>query len=188
MSERNTAVRSMHDIGLAAWFGGSLMGAVGLNGAAAQAKDPAERLQLSSAGWNRWTPVNLAAIGAHLVGSVGMLGNDKGRLMVQQSGRQSAALKTAVTAAALGVTAYSRMLGRKVDAMAEQGAEGVTEPGSQTSSDLAAAQRQLQMLQWAIPALTGTLLVMGAQQGEQQRPLVGLASRARAVLPDAIAS
>jgi hypothetical protein len=34
MSERNTAVRSLHDLGLAAWFGGSLMGAVGLNGAA----------------------------------------------------------------------------------------------------------------------------------------------------------
>src|SRR4051812_21266058 len=34
LSERNTLVRSLHDLGLAAWFGGSLMGAVGLNGAA----------------------------------------------------------------------------------------------------------------------------------------------------------
>ena len=64
MSERNTVLRSMHDIGLAGWFGGSLMGAVGLNGAAAQAPNPAERLQIASAGWDRWAPVNLAAIGA----------------------------------------------------------------------------------------------------------------------------
>ena len=40
MSERNTVLRSMHDIGLAGWFGGSLMGAVGLNGAAAQGPQP----------------------------------------------------------------------------------------------------------------------------------------------------
>ena len=68
MSERNTVLRSMHDIGLAGWFGGSLMGAVGLNGAAARAPNPAERLQIASAGWDRWSPVNLAAIGAHLAG------------------------------------------------------------------------------------------------------------------------
>ena len=48
MSERNTVLRSMHDIGLAGWFGGSLMGAVGLNGAAGQAPSPAERLQIAS--------------------------------------------------------------------------------------------------------------------------------------------
>jgi len=30
MSERNTALRPMHDTGLAGWFGGPLMGAVGL--------------------------------------------------------------------------------------------------------------------------------------------------------------
>jgi hypothetical protein len=34
MAQDNTVARSLHDLGLAAWFGGSLMGAVGLNGAA----------------------------------------------------------------------------------------------------------------------------------------------------------
>jgi hypothetical protein len=34
MAQDNTLARSLHDVGLAAWFGGSLMGAVGLNGAA----------------------------------------------------------------------------------------------------------------------------------------------------------
>lgn len=38
MSSRNTVVRSLHDLGAAAWFGGSLMGAVGVNGAAGAAK------------------------------------------------------------------------------------------------------------------------------------------------------
>jgi hypothetical protein len=31
MAQDNTLARSLHDVGLAAWFGGSLMGAVGLN-------------------------------------------------------------------------------------------------------------------------------------------------------------
>ena len=35
---------------------------------------------------------------------------------------------------------------------------------------MADAQRKLNKLQWAIPALTGTLLVMDALMGEQQRP------------------
>ena len=33
MAQDNTLARSLHDLGLATWFGGSLMGAVGLNGA-----------------------------------------------------------------------------------------------------------------------------------------------------------
>ena len=72
MSERNTVVRSLHDLGLAAWFGGSLAGAVGINGAAADVTEPTQRLRVANAGWGRWSPVNLAAVGAHLVGGAGL--------------------------------------------------------------------------------------------------------------------
>jgi hypothetical protein len=40
MAQDNTLARSLHDLGLATWFGGSLMGAVGLNGAAAVVDAP----------------------------------------------------------------------------------------------------------------------------------------------------
>ncbi|MFD3682528.1 hypothetical protein [Streptomyces sp. NPDC058613] len=74
MSERNTVLRSMHDVGLAAWFGGSLMGAVGLNGAAKSHSDSwRDNARIASIGWAKWTPVNAAAIGAHLVGARGLL-------------------------------------------------------------------------------------------------------------------
>ena len=53
MAADNTISRSLHDVGLAAWFGGSLMGAVGLNGAAAQVQEPKQRLRVASSGWNR---------------------------------------------------------------------------------------------------------------------------------------
>ena len=35
---------------------------------------------------------------------------------------------------------------------------------------MAAAQQQLDTLQWVIPALTGALLVISSFAGEQQRP------------------
>jgi hypothetical protein len=47
-SSRNTVVRSMHDVGAAGWFGGSLMGAVALNGAS---KDVSLDDSGASRGW-----------------------------------------------------------------------------------------------------------------------------------------
>ena len=58
MSNDNTLVRGMHDLGMGAWFGGSLMGTVGVNGAANDVHDPTERIRVATAGWARWAPVN----------------------------------------------------------------------------------------------------------------------------------
>jgi hypothetical protein len=60
------------------------MGAVGLNAAAAQASNPAERLQIASVGWDRWAPVNLVAIGAHLAGAAGILVAEAPRVATQK--------------------------------------------------------------------------------------------------------
>jgi hypothetical protein len=170
MSHRNTMIRSLHDVGLAAWFGGSLMGAVGLNAAAAAASAPQERTTLSSIGWARWTPVNAAAIAAHLVGGAGLIVTNKARVSAQPGARANTAAKAGLTVAAAALTAYSRALGKKVEAHADEGAVGTTEPAPAASGELQSAQRQLKLAQWALPALTGALLVLGADQGEQQRP------------------
>lgn len=172
-SSRNTLARSLHDTGLAAWFGGALMGAIGLNGAAAQAKDPTERLRLSSIGWARWTPAVVAAVGAHTVGSIGLLAGNAERLEEQQEARTNTAVKTVLTLAAAGVTLYSGILGTKIAKHADHGAPGTTEPSGSAPDELASAQSQQKVLQWVVPALTGVLVVLGAQQGEQQRPLAG---------------
>ncbi len=77
---QNTTARALNDLGLAAWFGGSLMGAIGLNGAAARVDHPRERVAVANAGWSRWTPANLAAIGAYTVGSLVLTGANRSRL------------------------------------------------------------------------------------------------------------
>jgi hypothetical protein len=170
MSERHTALRSMHDLGLAAWFGGSLMGAVGVNGAAGHLRDSTQRLPAASTGWARWRPVNAAAIGAHLVGAAGELVTESPRVIGQAGVGRMSAVKTGLTAAALAITGYSGLLGMKLEKAGGAPVDGVTEPNHQTPQDVAATQRQMKMLQWAIPALTGALIVIAAYAGEQQKP------------------
>ncbi|MEU9827805.1 hypothetical protein [Micromonospora chersina] len=170
MSERHTALRSMHDLGLAAWFGGSLMGALGVNGAAAKIDDSTQRLPVASAGWARWTPVNAAAIGAHLAGAIGDLVAESPRVACQSGVARMSTVKTALTVGALAVTGYSRLLGMKLQKAGGPPVEGATEPNYQTPANVASSQRQMKLLQWAIPALTGALVVVSAYMGEQQKP------------------
>ncbi|MCT2225764.1 MULTISPECIES: hypothetical protein [Microbacterium] len=177
MTGRNTLVRSLHDVGLAAWFGGTLMGAVGLNGGTAKATDPAERLRLSSIGWAKWAPVQLAAIIAHGIGGAGLILGNKSRLAAQPGSRTNTKVKFALTAAAAAATLYAGILGTKIAKHADEGGEGVTEADEVASPELTSAQRQQRVVQWVLPALTGVLIVLGAQQGEQQRPVAGLLHR-----------
>ena len=168
--DRHLLARSLHDTGLAAWFGGSLMGAVGLNAAAAAVRDADQRTGVATAGWSRWAPVNAAAIGAHLIGAVQLLRTERHRIAAQEGVVRSSAVKTALTAAALGATGYSGVLNRKMAAAGNVPAQGATEPGARTPQDVASTQKQLKALQWVIPALTGGLLVTTSWQSEQQRP------------------
>lgn len=174
MAERDTLIRSMHDLGAAAWFGGSLMGAVGVNGAADAAKDPTERLRLSSIGWAKWTPWQVVAVGVHAVGGIGLLVSNRRRSRQQPGASANNAAKIVITAAAAGVTAYSGVLGARVAKHADEGAAGSVTPGSTSSEELASAQRQLKVCQWVIPALTAGIIVLGAVHGEQQRGVAGL--------------
>ena len=182
MSDSNLFIRSLHDLGAAAWFGGSLMGAVALNGASKDVSDPTERAKVAASGWARWSPVAAVAIGAHLVGGAGLVLAHRDRIRNQAGVGANSAVKTVVTVAALATTAYSGVLGAKLSQAPDVHAEGGTVPGDATPDDVARTQQQLRILQWATPVLTGVLVVLGAQQGEQQRPgqqLVGRLKNAR---------
>ena len=180
MSNKNTVIRSLHDLGAAAWFGGSLMGAVGVNGASTAVPDPRNRAQVAAAGWAKWAPVNAVAIGAHLIGGAGILLANRGRARHQEGVTANTNVKIAVTGAALAATAYSGVLGAKTTEAHDHSVDSATEPSKGTPREAAEAQKQLKYLQWALPVLTGTIVVLGAQQGEQQRPaeiLSGIAGK-----------
>jgi hypothetical protein len=92
-----TPARTLRDLGGAAWFGGALMGATGLNAAA-------DRDAVVSAGWVRWTPVFRAAALAHLAGSAGTLAAERSR---------AAALALGLSTSAAGAVAGTAVLGAK---------------------------------------------------------------------------
>jgi hypothetical protein len=181
MQNRNTFAHFLHDAGLAAWFGGSLMGAIGVNGAAADVDDPRQRARVANAGWGRWTPINLAAIGAHLVGGAMLLKENKGRVAAQKGVLGNTGVKLALTGGALGATAYSRILGQKVMNAGDVPVAGGTASLPSTPPEVAKAQKQLKALQWAIPGLTGAVLASSSLHEEQQRPTEVLKGTLKAV-------
>jgi hypothetical protein len=185
MAGSNTISRSLHDIGGAAWFGGSLMGAVGLNGASSEVSDPSQRSRVANAGWSRWTPVNFAAIAAHILGGIGLMRGNKARLTAQQGAGTANAAKLALTGIALGATAYSRILGQKIISAGDVPVEGGTSPSTATPEEVANAQRQLHFMQWVIPAATGGIMAIGSVMGEQQRPRSVAGGVARRLFPGA---
>jgi hypothetical protein len=165
------------------------MGAIGVNGAAADVDDPRQRARVANAGWGRWTPFNLVAIGAHLAGGAQLLKANKGRTAVQKGVLANTNVKMALTAGALGATAYSRLLGQKVMNAGDVPVAGGTESLPSTPPEVAKAQKQLKALQWAIPGLTGAVLASSSFHEEQQRPsevlkgtIQGLPSRAATVV------
>ena len=178
----NFPSRALHDVGLSAWFGGTLANAVSLNRAAGAADRAGDAGRVANVGWDAWTPVNAAAIGAHVVGAVGQLLGNTGRLAAQEGVAAMAVTKTVLTASALAATAYARVLGARVSADADVPVASGTEPTETTPTEVAAAQKQLKILQWAIPALTGALVVVTAYAGEQQRPEAVKAGVARRLL------
>jgi hypothetical protein len=169
--------RFAHDLGLAAHFGGSLMGATSLNAAAAELAQPAERARASTRGWSRWAPADLGGLALHLAGSGVMLARDLPRVKGQDGFRGPTAAKAAVTLAMVGGAAWSGVLNRRMAAAGPVPVRGATEPASGTPPEVARTQRQLQVVQWANPLLAGGLVVLSAWLSEQQRT----AQTARAV-------
>ena len=165
----NTISRTMHDVGLALWAGGSTMGAVGVNGAT-NAVEPTERLKVAGAGWSRWQPAHAAAIAAYGVGSIGLTLANRKRMRFQDGVGRLAMAKAALTVAAMGADAYATFLGRRAGQAGSTPVGSATTSVEETPAELRSTLKKLRVVQWAVPALTGALVVLSSQMGEQQRP------------------
>lgn len=171
MSLLSTTVRATHLVTNAAWFGGSLMGAVGLNPAARQPDTERERVEVSGTGWERWGPVQGGAIALHLLTGLAIVADNRNRVAAHPTTTAAVVAKTTLTGAALASTAAAWVYGTRLgDASGEDG-----HPRDPQAAE--AARSKLSWLQWTTPALTGALLVLDAQLGEQQRGVAGLLDR-----------
>ena len=169
MSTDQTLARTLHDLGAAAWFGGALMGPVALRNAAEAPDATSTEVAVRDRGWSAWQPWKVAAIGAHVAGSVGLLWGNKGRLAGQRGAMGVNLTKTGVFAAALGADVAAAKLGERY--AREASGDAATDDATPTA--LLAAQ-------WATALLTGMNVALGSKMGEQQRPgnvLSGVAAR-----------
>ncbi len=194
MSAKDTITRGANTLGLAAWFGGSLMGAVSLRDL-----DSSGGVGAENEAWRRWSTVQNVAVASHLLGSVGVAWSNKGRLATQRGVERVSAAKVALTAGALGATVAASVFGRQLHEHDRTRGNTAKESRSPVDPDRGDAQtggsdrddgeraellRRLRAVQIAVPALTGLMLVADVRLGEQQRPSQVLKGEVARVMPD----
>jgi hypothetical protein len=165
VASTNVVARSVNELSLAAWFGGSLFGSLAL----ARADDGGNGSAQSAAAWDEWRQVEAAAMAAQLLsGTVLTLANR--RRVVGQSGvGLSTVTRMAITGAATAATLLVRRQATRAEA-------------DDSSSDQVHAPPSA-ALRWSVPVLTGTMLVLDAWMGEQQRPASVLSGVVRRLKP-----
>lgn len=166
--DRRPLWQALHDVGLAAWFGGAWMGAVGLNGATIEVDDHTQRTRVANAGWFRWAPIAGAALLTHVVAASAL-----GRLDVGPRGldRTSplAHVRTVLTGVAALATLETGVSGNRVVAGGDVPVASAVHPVRDTPDEVARAQRRLRIAQWVVPASTGALLLVEAVQSTRDR-------------------
>lgn len=159
MPNGTTLLAVIHDVGLAAWFGGAWMGAVGLNGATIEVDDHTQRTRVANAGWFRWAPIAGGALAAHVASAYAL-----GRLAPAASSHGRGApglrrLRTVLTVAAVLATVETGLSGQRVVRGGDVPVATAVVPIEATPVGVAAAQRRLRIAQWLVPGFTGALLV-----------------------------
>lgn len=172
MSGYSTVVRATHLVTNAAWFGGSLMGAVALNPASHEGDGSRQQADIADAGWSRWGVVQGAAIGAHLLTGLAIVGDNRHRIVKHRPTTVAVVAKTTLTGAALLATGAAYQLGAELGEAKERAAQ---DPAAAKKARSLA--RTMRWLQWATPATTAGILVLDAYLGEQQRGVAGLLDR-----------
>ncbi|CAG7574210.1 hypothetical protein FB554_2381 [Barrientosiimonas humi] len=170
MTALSTAVRATHLLTNAAWFGGSLMGAVSLNAASHEAGSRQDTARVAGTGWERWGPVQGGAIALHLLSGLAIVADNRRRTTLHAPTRGAVVAKTALTGVALAATGAAWDQGRKLGDLRE----GKAGAAGQDEQQL---HQRLAVLRWVVPAATGALLVLDAYLGEQQRGAAGLLDR-----------
>ncbi len=167
MRNGTTVLAVVHDLGLAAWFGGAWMGAVGLNGATIEVDDHTQRTRVANAGWFRWAPIAGCALVAQVSSAYAL-----GRLMPSPAGRDRTSgglrrLRTAVTLAAVLATVETGISGQRVVRGGDVPVATATISIAATPPEVAAAQRRLRVAQWLVPGFTAAIFVLEAIQRQQ---------------------
>lgn len=176
MATLSTTAWVLHDLGLAAGFGGNLFGQLALNPAVAAASDKRERGRVAQVAWSRYKGVNafslLAFASTWAIGRVLLTGREVGR-----ASRSLTLIKDGLVGGAviggLGSMIAGTMLSRAREAAGEAPLESGREAAPETPPNVARLQKITNVFSVANIALQAAVLatttVLAMKSGKSQK-------------------
>jgi len=168
-TDNHFIAQSVHDLGTALWFGGSVMGIAGVNKSGSDLTAGIDKVRVASSAWSRFQPAQFGGIAATLVTGLQLTRSNKQRLALQKGYGTVGTLKAALTVAGAGATAYAAYSGAKIGQLAEQAArdgslevKDATLPSAGTPAEIKKWQARQRVTQAAVPALAGAVIVCNA--------------------------
>ncbi len=156
-------VNIIQDVGVAVWWGGTLMGTFAMNPAVEVLDDPEERGKMVDEGWARFQPYAVAGLSGALVSHILMRRNPPKR--PSDTYKNVARLKDLLYVGAVVSSVASLALGEystHYEPEAYTPMASATEPTEETPEPVEKAQQGLSVSSWA-QILTGLgLIVTGA--------------------------
>lgn len=140
MTEPSTAVRTLHNLGLAAWFGGTLFGQVALNPTVSRISDKGERRRVLNESWARYNAVNTLAV-ISTVGAWKLGGLEEDAKLVPGGGGL-VGLKNLLLGGALVNSVASAALGARIASQSSRGDTPV-DSGTEPAPEKAARAQRL---------------------------------------------
>lgn len=180
MHKVSSTARAAHNLGLAAWFGGSLFGLVALNPSVSRISDKQERGRVLNESWARYNAISAVAIVSTLASwrLGGLKQNAELRTPALERAKNVLLGGATVSALAAGV------LGARVAGDAPEGGpaggtpvESGTEPGPETPPGAARAQRLIRFFGSGALTMLASVIVLSAVSDASRPKLRGGLSR-----------
>lgn len=144
----NTA-RAAHDVGLAAWLGGSMFGKFALNPAVRLIDKKSDRGKVVNAAWNGYNLINSLSVAAVALGWAGARFTEAKPANLSDTERALSLVKDGLVVTAVVTGVMNGIQGARLAKQAPEGAvplESGTEPAPETPPEAAKIQRSLGVL------------------------------------------
>ena len=150
-----------HNLGLAAWFGGSLFGQIALNPTVSSISDKSERGRVLNESWGRFNAVNSLALASAVISwRAGDLMDD-----AELRAPALARAKNLLLGGAAVNAVISGIMGARIAKQASGGAtpvESGTEPAPETPQEAASAQRAISFFGYGSLVLVAVVIALSA--------------------------
>jgi hypothetical protein len=190
-TDNHFVAQAVHDLGSALWFGGSVMGAAGVNKSGQQLTQGIDRIRVASSAWGRFAPAQWAGIGATLLAGLRLTQVGGRRLALQEGFGTVGGLKAGFAVAGAAATGFAAYSGSRIGALAEEAekqgtpvqVKDATLPTDLTPPDIARWQRRQRVAQSLVPLLAGANIVCNSWLVQSYRAGSTIKGVVRRLLP-----